>query len=61
MNGPLLPGEHAPSVRAIPSPLPSLASLPTIATPAVLDLARMAYLQGMRDADFFDCDLDPLS
>jgi hypothetical protein len=61
MNGPLLPGEHAPSVRAIPSPLPSLAILPPIATPATLDLARMAYLQGMQDAESFDCDLNPFS
>jgi hypothetical protein len=61
MRGPLLPGEHAPSVRAIPSPLPSQASLPLIASPALSDLARLAYWQGVNDAEMSDCDSDPFS
>ena len=59
MRGPLLPGEHAASVRAIPSPFPSFASLPPIATPALSDLARLAYWQGVNDAEMPDCDPDP--
>ena len=59
MIGPILPGENAASVAAISSPLPSFASLPQIASPALSDLARLAYWQGVNDAEMADCDFDP--
>jgi hypothetical protein len=61
MIGPLLPGEHAESIRAIRSPLPSHATLPPIATTAARDLARLAYWQGVNDAEMADCDFDPFT
>ena len=61
MIGPLLPGEDAASIAAIPSPVPSRATLPPIATTAARDLARLAYWQGVDDAEWSDCDLDPFT
>ena len=61
MIGPILPGENAASIAAISSPFPSFVSLPPIASPAARDLARLAYWQGVNDAEMADCDLDPFN
>ena len=58
MNGPLLPGESIATIRSLPNRRPSLAILPH-ESPATADLARLAYLQGLSDAESPDCDLDP--
>jgi hypothetical protein len=58
MTGPLLPGESADLIRSLPTHRPTLAILPT-ESQAIADLARLAYLQGVADAESPDCDLDP--
>lgn len=60
MNGPLLPGESIAAIRSLPHRRLSLAILP-FESLATADLARLAYLQGLSDAESPDCDLDPFS
>ena len=57
MIGPILPGESLADIRAIRATRPTLALLPG-ESPALAELARLSYLQGMADADPPDCDLD---
>jgi len=59
MTGPILPGEHAPLVRAIPSRQPSDVELFPLHSQALRDLATMARLQGAHDAENPDHDSDP--
>lgn len=58
MTGPILPGEHAPLVRAIPSRKPSDVELFPLPSQALRDLATMARLQGAQDAEEPDHDFD---
>lgn len=58
MIGPILPGESLADIRAIRAQRPTFALLPG-ESPALADLARLSYLQGIADADSPDCDLDP--
>lgn len=58
MIGPILPGESLADIRSIRPNRPTLALLPG-ESPALADLARLSYLQGIADADSPDCDLDP--
>lgn len=58
MISPILPGESAADIRSIRPNRPTLALLPG-ESPALADLARLSYLQGVADADSPDCDLDP--
>lgn len=59
MTGPILPGEHAPLVRAIQSRKLSQVELFPLASRALHDLAAMARLQGAQDAEQPDHDSDP--
>lgn len=60
MTGPILPGESIAKIRAIKQPRPPFAVLP-FESVAMADLSRMAYLQGLQDAESPDCDLNPFS
>jgi hypothetical protein len=51
MTGPILPGEHAPLIRALPCRQASQVELFPITSPALSDLAAMARLQGAQDAE----------
>jgi len=59
MTGPILPGEHAPLVRAIPSRKPSDVQLFPLPSQAQRDLAIMARLQGAQDAEQPDHESNP--
>jgi hypothetical protein len=59
MTGPILPGEHAPLVRAIPSRKPSDVELFPLPSQALRDLATMARLQGAQDAEQPDHESNP--
>jgi hypothetical protein len=58
MTGPILPGEHAPLVRAIPSRQSSDVELFPLHSQALRDLAIVARLQGAQDAEEPDHDFD---
>jgi hypothetical protein len=58
MTGPILPGEYAPLVRAIPSRKSSDVQLFPLPSQALRDLATMARLQGAQDAEQPDRDSD---
>jgi hypothetical protein len=60
MTGPILPGESVADIRATKQRRPSFARLP-FESVAQFDLARMAYLQGLQDAELTDHDSDPFS
>jgi hypothetical protein len=58
MTGPILPFESVADIRTTKQRRPSFALLP-FESVATIDLARMAYLQGLQDAELTDQDLDP--
>jgi hypothetical protein len=60
MTGPILPFESVADIRATRQRRPSFARLP-FESVATADLARMAYLQGLQDAELTDHDIDPFS
>jgi len=61
MTGPILPGEHAPLIRALPHRQASQVELFPLPSPALSDLAAMARLQGAQDAESPDHDDNPFS
>jgi hypothetical protein len=61
MTGPILPGEQAPLIRALPRRQASQVELFPLSSPALSDLAAMARLQGAQDAEFPDHDSDPFT
>ena len=61
MTGPILPGEHAPLIRALLRRKASQVELFPLSSPALSDLAAMARLQGAQDAESPDHDANPFS